>query len=325
MSDPNERRSGIGKTALAEWVDQVADRFETAWRSGTSPRVEDFLAGTPDPARPALLSALLVLDLDYRRRSGEAPSLEEFRQKFPDLVEIVEAVFHRASQSTSRAPKSDAAYHDSVHERPTIPPKVLALPETHSAVARTGEAGSEEQALRSSRPTGQLLGDYELLQEIARGGMGVVYKARQVSLNRIVAVKMILAGQLASEADVKRFRTEAEAAAQLQHPNIVSIHEVGEHAGQHYFSMDYVEGTSLAALVRQNPLPAKLAAHYVQVIAEAMHYAHLKGILHRDLKPSNVLLEGSGFGVQGSGTEEEGKPPGKLASSGLNPEPRTLN
>jgi zinc protease len=133
-------------------------------------------------------------------------------------------------------------------------------------------------------------GDYELLEEIARGGMGVVYKARQTSLKRTVAIKMILAGQMAGPEDIRRFRTEAEAAAQLQHPNIVAIHEVGEYDGQHYFSMDYVKGTSLAAIVRENPLAAKQAAEIVKTVAEAIHYAHTKGILHRDLKPSNVLM-----------------------------------
>jgi eukaryotic-like serine/threonine-protein kinase len=134
-------------------------------------------------------------------------------------------------------------------------------------------------------------GDYELLEEIAHGGMGVVYKARQVSLDRLVAVKMILAGEFATPEFVQRFRTEAAAAAVLHHPNIVAIHEVGVHAGQHYFSMDFVDGPSLAALVGHQPLPARRAAQYLKTIAEAIHYAHEQGILHRDLKPSNVLID----------------------------------
>jgi serine/threonine protein kinase len=137
-------------------------------------------------------------------------------------------------------------------------------------------------------------GDYELLEEIARGGMGVVYKARQLSLNRLVAVKMILSGNLASAADVARFRAEAEAAANLRHPNIVAIHEVGEHEGQHYFSMDYVEGKSLAQLISDFGFRIsdfERAARYVKTIAEAIHYAHQQGTLHRDLKPSNVLID----------------------------------
>ncbi len=143
-------------------------------------------------------------------------------------------------------------------------------------------------------PTIRYLGDYELLEEIARGGMGVVWKGRQISLNRPVAVKMILAGKFATETDVKRFRTEAESAANLQHPNIVAIHEVGEHEGQHYFSMDFIEGKSLAELTVDGPIPAARAADLVKRIAEAIHYAHQRGTLHRDLKPSNVLIDASG-------------------------------
>jgi tRNA A-37 threonylcarbamoyl transferase component Bud32 len=154
-------------------------------------------------------------------------------------------------------------------------------------VAPEGHPPAEPAAATKVR----YFGDYELVEEIARGGMGVVYKARQVSLNRIVAVKMILAGQLASSAEVTRFRSEAQTAANLQHPNIVAIHEVGEHGGQHYFSMDYVEGQSLAELVREAPLPPHRAARYVQIAAEAIHYAHQQGTLHRDLKPSNVLID----------------------------------
>ncbi len=168
-------------------------------------------------------------------------------------------------------------------------------------------------------------GDYDLLKEIARGGMGVVYKARHVSLNRIVAVKMLLFGRMAGDEFTKRFRTEAEAAASLQHPNIVAIHEVGEHEGQQYFSMDYVEGQDLAALVREKPLPARRAAVYLKAIAEAIHYAHQQGILHRDLKPSNVLIDPqdqpriTDFGLA-KRIVVTGAAPGILASGGPAPE-----
>jgi WD40 repeat protein/tRNA A-37 threonylcarbamoyl transferase component Bud32 len=140
----------------------------------------------------------------------------------------------------------------------------------------------------------RVFGEYELVEEIGRGGMGVVYKARQSRLDRIVAIKMILAGQLASDADVKRFLAEAQAAANLEHSGIVAIHEIGEHKGQHYFSMAFVEGQSLSEALRNGPLPPREAARILRAVAEAVQHAHDRGIIHRDLKPANVILDRQG-------------------------------
>lgn len=174
---------------------------------------------------------------------------------------------------------------------------LLATALAESSVTRPDNTGdwSTPSSIDTISPSAGIrlhyVGDYELLTEIARGGMGIVWRARQISLNRIVAVKLIRAGSLASEDDVNRFHREAEAAANLQHPNIVAIHEVGEYEGQHYFSMDYVAGLDLAAKVQNGPLSMQRAARYVQIIAEAIHFAHQRGTLHRDLKPQNVLID----------------------------------
>jgi WD40 repeat protein/tRNA A-37 threonylcarbamoyl transferase component Bud32 len=168
--------------------------------------------------------------------------------------------------------------------------EMQSTPAEHSALPSLRSA---KEGGRTPHPGFKQFGDYELLKEIARGGMGVVYKARQVSLNRTVAVKMILSGEFASREFVRRFQAEAEAAARLQHPNIVAIHEVGVLNGQHYYAMDYVEGQTLEERALNNPLPPERAADYLKTIAEAVHYAHQRGILHRDLKPSNVLIDAS--------------------------------
>jgi eukaryotic-like serine/threonine-protein kinase len=193
---------------------------------------------------------------------------------------------------------------DSIPDDMTLPPR----PPTDATAFDTEGLNSQEPGTEHSDPNATLaqtelnapamrvkyFGEYELLQEIARGGMGVVYKARQIKLNRIVALKMILSGQLASKEDVDRFYTEAEAAARLEHPGIVPIFEIGEHNDQHFFSMGFIEGASLADRVKEGPLPPREAAAITKQVVEAIAFAHQNNVIHRDLKPANVLIDGNG-------------------------------
>jgi WD40 repeat protein/tRNA A-37 threonylcarbamoyl transferase component Bud32 len=230
------------------------------------------------------LREVLVAYVEAAER-GEAPDRQELLARHPEFAaELAEFCADR-----------DRIEHLAGPLRALAPPPAAA-----SAEAATLAPAGGATAGPPPGTTVRHFGDYELLEEIARGGMGVVYRARQVSLNRTVALKMILAGQLASAAEVQRFHSEAEAVANLDHPHIVPIYEVGEHEGQHYFSMKLIDGGSLAQELasRKGEVGSKeaqrRAATVLATVARAVHHAHQRGLLHRDLKPGNILLDSQG-------------------------------
>ena len=222
--------------------------------------------------------ALLLSDLSARQRSGTPADVEAVARQHPHLAAELKELW-------AVAQFADLAHRSADSTMPLAPRPDDNVP----------------------APLPRPFGDFTLLSELGRGGMGVVYMARQRSLNRTVAVKMVREAHLASDADRARFRGEAEAAARLHHPNIVTVHEVGTVDGQAYLCMEYVEGQTLAQRVNADgPLPPREAARLVAVIARAVQHAHQHGVLHRDLKPSNILLASgpASGGCQPPGSEE---------------------
>lgn len=270
-----------------ERIDRVALEFDAAWRQnesagrgGSPPMIDRCLDGFVGEDRAELLRELLLIDLEYRRRVGEERDTDWYAATFADEAAIVVAAFDHDQRR-----RKEAAAEQS---RDAIDQALFSTPRAAGTADTTGPLAGD-QTDSSGMP--RQVGEYEILGRLGRGGMGVVFKAHQPSLNRIVALKMILSGRHASDEEVQRFRAEAESAAKLQHRNIVPIYEIGQHEGRHFFSMGYVEGRSLDQLIEDNPLPSKEAARYLKGIAEAVHYAHSQGVLHRDLKPSNVLVD----------------------------------
>jgi WD40 repeat protein/tRNA A-37 threonylcarbamoyl transferase component Bud32/tetratricopeptide (TPR) repeat protein len=266
-------------------LDGLAASFAAQWMAGDRPQIQEFLSRAPADSRRDLLARLMRLELELQSQSGETFAVRNYREQFAEYSDVVEQVL--AEHSGVGKGSGQSAPSNASTVGPAMPTGgKTALPKSSGAASRH-KSSAGPQPLMS-------FGDYEIQSEIARGGMGVVYKARQVKLNRIVALKMILAGQFAAEEDVQRFYSEAEAAAKLDHPGIVPIYEVDEFDGRHFFSMAFIDGESLQQRTTQGPLPPREAAQLMKQVADAVHYAHQHGVIHRDLKPRNILLTADG-------------------------------
>jgi WD40 repeat protein len=240
-------------------VERVQDDQQRRWRRGERVPVEAYLAACPTLTGDDALD-LVIGEMLLRQEIGERPALSEYLWRFPHFAEQLRVQFaiDRLTEEQADTERPRAA-----QTLPTAPRPAGAWP----------------------APPG-----YEIVEEIGRGGMGVVYKARQVALGRVVALKTLRPEAQVHPEDRARFVREAESAARLQHPQIVQIHEVGEHDGRPYIVMEFVAGGSLAARLDGTPWPARQAAALVEELARAVHAAHLHGIIHRDLKPANVLI-----------------------------------
>jgi serine/threonine-protein kinase len=273
--------------------EEVLRRFAAAWADmvpgSPTPDIETFLSPFSEPERSAVRSELETMQAAYQRAlTGEAPEVPQpmgVTLDYPPRAPI------RNQPATVDFTPAGAADHESLD-----PPSTADIVSARVSSERSRGTCDEAVAAPPS-PEGmaaQTVAGYEILAELGRGTMGVVYKARQPGLKRVVALKMILAGVHAGEHERNRFRAEAEAVARLQHPNIIQVHEVGADDGCPFFSLEYVEGTSLDRKIRGTPQPPREAAHLAQTLAQAMDYAHSRGVIHRDLKPANVLLSTDG-------------------------------
>ena len=260
-------------------IDDACDRFESAWRNGEEPDLALFLAGVSAGAVPRLILELLNIDIEFRLGRGERPNPETYLTRLPDHGDAVNEVF------AALGPGLGTIY--------SFPDKPPSRADGGRSAATRGPKVSRAIISPAVSATMQSAG-YEVLGELGRGGMGVVYLARKLALNRLCAVKMILAGPHAGTATAARFRAEAEVIARLRHPDVVQIYHVGEAEGLPFLELEYLPGGSLDKRLHGTPMPPIDAARLVESVAHAIAQAHREGVIHRDLKPANILLDAEG-------------------------------
>jgi serine/threonine protein kinase len=294
MSEPKDPETLTVDVVLPEQLAAVRERFAAAWKEALHgaipPRIDDFLGDNKEPERATLRRALERID-DYFRCGGTL----EYREPQSNQPDPAAATVDWAQPGSGGAGVPAARNHGAPA---TVDVGAGGTVDYSTDSGRTTDhapAGADDLMSVPAQAAAKVqdlpnVGGYQILGILGRGAMGVVYKARQRGLQRIVALKMILAGGHASASDVARFQSEAEAVGRLQHPNIVQVYEVGEQDGCPYLSLEFVDGGSLGKKIAGEPQPIQPAAHLIMLLAQGMEAAHQKGIIHRDLKPSNVML-----------------------------------
>jgi eukaryotic-like serine/threonine-protein kinase len=286
---PQEEPAVVNTLAAGLWsqYEALIEAFEDAWRAGSPPNIDDYLRGE-GREREALLVELTHVDLEFRLKAGESTRVESYLDRYPRLAQDTATVLGllEAEYELRRRREANLGL-DGYAER--FPAYVEDLRRRLACAPTIGGGRTVLDTQASGRELPVVPG-YKIIEEIGRGGMGVVYQALQLSLNRTVALKMILTGFQSGQKELSRFRLEAAVLARLQHPNIVQIYEVGEAGGRPYFALEFVGGGSLAQQLRGTPQPVRPAAQLVETLAQAVHAAHAHGVIHRDLKPANILL-----------------------------------
>jgi tetratricopeptide (TPR) repeat protein/tRNA A-37 threonylcarbamoyl transferase component Bud32 len=303
---PNDQTVDLAPSGSREALRrEFEDGWRVALRGGPRPQIEAYLARAREPDRTALRDELRRIDAEYQARSaGPGAALTADMPLPPQEAPFAPTLPDQPPSSPAARPGPPVTEHlEPVAGGKTIDYVAGALtasgatvaPEEGVSITGGGTAFSVAPEAGGDQPGGgPTVAGYQILGELGRGGMGVVYKARQRKLNRVVALKMVLAGAHAGALQLSRFQTEAEAVARLQHPNIVQIYEVGEHDGLPFCSLEFIDGDSLSKKIAGKPQPPREAAEVSELLALAMAAAHERGIIHRDLKPANVLLTKDG-------------------------------
>jgi len=300
--------TNLEKTFISLTADMqsLRDSFRAALTAGRAPRIEEYLQGHKGELRAELLRQLLRLEIDHLHQRGDTLPVNDYCQRFAEDRPVLNELLDVDDEELNDVWK----IVQRLHEFGLIPPaeEQALRNELNSGISGMNADTLCERLVKTQRLTtfqtqrilrGEIdrlvLGDFVLLDRIGQGGMGVVYRARQISLNRVVALKTILSQGSAGEAEIHRFRQEAESAARLHHPGIVPVYAFGEAGGVHFIAMGFVTGSSLAERIAAAALPPLEAAKLVQQLADAIAFAHHEGVIHRDLKPANILLTPEGI------------------------------